>query len=211
MPSQEQNSTRTKILQEIAAIQAWNEAGAIVIPLHGRYLDDYSQVPDAEYDRWKIPLGSWKGDREKLYQQAIGRFKANDYWIGLVPAGLGLVCIDVDSGDHNVIADLLAQYKIPSTSVQTKRGWHVFARARGWPPGNFTWEFAGAKGDIRFDKGYVVVWDILAIQKHLINTSKEHQADSRIARTLKQGKQKAPAPKDLFDACLLYTSPSPRD
>ena len=62
-------------------------------------------------------MGSWKGDREKLYQQAIGRFKANNYWIGLVPAGLGLVCIDVDAGDHNVIADLLAQYKIPSLSL----------------------------------------------------------------------------------------------
>ena len=202
MLPQDQNNLTPEQLQELATMQEWHEAGAIIIPLNGKYIDDYSQVPAADYERWKIPLGSWKGNREELYQKAVARYKSHRHWIGLVPGSVGLVCFDIDAGDHHVIADLLAQYKIPCTIVQTKRGWHIFAKADGWPSGNFTWEFAGAKGDIRFDKGYVVVWDILAIKRQLINTKSVVGAGEQIANMLKGAKQKGmfdpPAPTTDF-------------
>ena len=190
MLPQDQNNLTPELFQELATMKEWHEAGAIIIPLQGRYLADYSVLPPEEYDKGKIPLGSWKGNREKLYQTAVARFKANKHLIGLIPGSLGFVCIDVDDGNPNDIVDLLAQFDIDCTTVQTTNGAHIFARDAGWPSGNFKWEYASASGDIRFDKGYIVVWNILATKQHLIKSDSILGVDDRIAKMLKGAKQK---------------------
>ena len=182
----------------LSAMQEWFEAGAVIVPLLGEYIDDYSHLSDEEYDRWKRPLGSWKDDREKLFQQALTRYKSKKHLIGLIPASLGIVCIDVDEGDHDDVIALLDQHEIACTIAKTPGGAHLFVKDGGWPSGNMKWEFGSASGDIRYDKGYIVVWEILAIKRQLIISDTSLGAGEQIANLLKPKKQKGKKQKGMF-------------
>lgn len=81
--------------------------------------------------------------------------------LGLIPASLGLFVIDVDEGDPVFVTTLLGTHEVPLRLVKTPNGHHIycFAPEGGAFKGNAKWSFAGCKGDIRYDAGYVVVYD----------------------------------------------------
>ncbi|MCY4537255.1 MAG: hypothetical protein OXE52_03395 [Chloroflexi bacterium] len=140
-----------EILKQLLELDAW------LLPLRGRY---GVALPDdeAEYDRWKVPTRSWL-DRAACCAAVRGRLGGN-HWAGLIPASLGLVVLDLDEGDGDRLAATLSARDYRFLRVQTRRGWHFFMRAADdWPEGNWKWTLAGCAGDVRFDAGYVILWD----------------------------------------------------
>lgn len=81
--------------------------------------------------------------------------------LGIIPASLGLFVIDVDEGNPAHIEVLFDEAEVPYRKVKTPNGWHIYCYApegQDWK-GNAKWDFAGCKGDIRYDAGYVCVYD----------------------------------------------------
>lgn len=84
--------------------------------------------------------------------------------LGIIPASLGLFVIDIDEGNPAHLEVLFDVDDIPYSLVKTPNGHHLYCYApEGAGKGNFTgnakWDFAGCKGDIRYDAGYVCVYD----------------------------------------------------
>lgn len=133
---------------------------ATLIPLAGYYTRPPTNA--AEYEKWKLPTSKWK-------DQGLARSKAlaalsQGHWLALIPASLNLAVVDVDEGDAAAIPKLLDDMEVAYTVSITRRGAHyAFLTNSSWPKGNWKFEVDTAKGDIRHDKGYVVVWDPRAL------------------------------------------------
>ena len=88
--------------------------------------------------------------------------------VGLVPASVGLICIDVDEGGVDELEWLCKRQGVGYVVVQTQRGWHLWARvAKGLQVGNKKWGFYGSSGDLRHSAGFAVLWDLDAIASFL--------------------------------------------
>ena len=77
--------------------------------------------------------------------------------VGVVPASLGCVVVDVDEGGDEVADAVIAQLGRPVAKVPTRRagGWHLFYKCREADEiGNSTWQ----GGDIRGAKGQAILW-----------------------------------------------------
>ena len=97
----------------------------------------------------------WKAHRPPLDEvlQAI----AEERWLGVVPASLGLAVVDIDEGDPEVV---IAELGAPLATVRTGGGGtHLFYRAPAGEVGNRMWALEGAGGDVRGTEGYVLIWD----------------------------------------------------
>ena len=167
------------------------ELSAHLVPLGGFY---GRPLPEdaAEYDRWKVPTRSWK-DRAACNADALARAGAG-HWFGLIPSSLGLVVLDVDDGDVDSLCKMLTAQLYGFERVRTRRGWHIYLRAGAdWPTGNWQWELAGCSGDIRYDVGYVVVWDPAALLG-IAELGDTGAADNALAAIMRK---RSPAP--LFD------------
>lgn len=155
---------------------------AHLVPLNGYYSRPLPQ-DEAIYDRWKIPTLSWK-ERERCNAAVVERVSLG-HWFGLIPSSLGFVVIDVDEGDIGLLQGALDSADYGYGLVKTLNGHHVFLRAGSdWPSGNWKWSAHGCAGDIRYDVGYVVVWDPEALLA-LTELSHEGAADKALANSLR--------------------------
>ena len=94
--------------------------------------------------------------------------------LGIIPASLGLFVIDVDEGNPARVEVLFDEAEDDYRKVKTPNGWHIYAyEPHGAGKGNFTgnakWDFAGCKGDIRYDAGYVCVYDDFAAAAEMVD------------------------------------------
>ena len=86
--------------------------------------------------------------------------------VGLIPASLGLCCIDIDEGSYDGIMKYCEGYGVPHRLVKTKGkgGYHVWVRTeRGFKRDNYKWSAKSASGDIRSGNGYAILWDAAVV------------------------------------------------
>ena len=76
--------------------------------------------------------------------------------LGIVPGRSGLAVLDVDQGDHAALVKAHPPLAIVGTP---SGGVHLIYRHPGEPLGNRKFSLYGCDGDVRADKGYVVMWD----------------------------------------------------
>ena len=94
--------------------------------------------------------------------QAVKRRKTGGK-IGVVPASLGLVGIDVDSGGVEALEELKTIFGCTAENSlalpsKTEGRWHLYVNAdESWPSGNAKWESMAGAGDIRYDRGFLVL------------------------------------------------------
>ena len=82
--------------------------------------------------------------------------------VGIIPASIGAVVVDVDKGPHStVIGALMAE---PFAIVPTRRegGKHLWFRSDE-SLGNKQWSIGDAAGDVRSAKGFAILWDPVAV------------------------------------------------
>lgn len=85
--------------------------------------------------------------------------------VGLVPASLGMVVVDVDEGDPAEVTQLLGE---PLARVATLSGGTHLFYASDEAVGNGRWELpGGARGDLRGARGYVALWNAAAVAEAL--------------------------------------------
>ena len=130
--------------------------GRIAFPLRSRGLyKEGFRVP--REDGWQT--------REYSTQELVDWF-ARGGWLGVVPASLGLWCVDVDEGGMDAVEVLRATLGEPLTFCETRRGFHVFYRlAEGEIVANRNWKCGCGRGELRGNNGYVVVWDASVLLK----------------------------------------------
>ena len=89
--------------------------------------------------------------------------------IGIIPASVGAVVVDVDEGDWRDLSDLLPQAL--SNGTRKRKGRHLWCRladAEQMPKDTgFEIPDLGVKGDIRCAEGYVVLWNKKAVTNAL--------------------------------------------
>ena len=90
----------------------------------------------------------------------------HDGLVGVVPASLGCVVVDVDEGGEAVCEEMVRLFGRPLAKVMTQRegGWHLWYRSRdAHEIGNRTWQY----GDIRGARGQAILWHPEIVAKGL--------------------------------------------
>ena len=101
----------------------------------------------------KIPVGRWKENRPGR-DEAMQHLKSGGN-VGIVPGSVGMAVLDLDSGDPD---ELLKQHP-PAFHYKTPSGgMHLWYVHPGGKIGNGKWELCGCSGEVRADRGYVVLW-----------------------------------------------------
>lgn len=136
--------------------------GGKFLALRGRYF--VHPLPEGEvYENWKMPAGKWRDiDSNPAALRALGKGS----WLGLVPATLGLVVLDLDQGDAGLFALTLDALDCDYVVVKSGKPGraHFYLRAgEDWPQGNWNWSHGDQGGQVRHDNGYVICWDIEAL------------------------------------------------
>ena len=107
----------------------------------------------------KSPAESRGWIDRQLSLDDLQRHVEADGLLGLIPASVGLVAVDVDEGDS---ARLLANFR-PACAYRTRRtdGIHAFYTHDGPPIPQRRWHAPvfRTSGDLRHARGYVVVWN----------------------------------------------------
>lgn len=76
--------------------------------------------------------------------------------IGIIPASVGCVVVDVDSNDGDLVSEVIDTIgKNPLTLVSSNRGWHIWYKKTSPGIPNMVWR----DGDIRCNNGYVKIWN----------------------------------------------------
>ena len=89
--------------------------------------------------------------------------------IGIVPASVGAVVLDVDYGDWKALAEHLGSAATSNRTLRPK-GRHIWIPAdpKGKKPTNSGFNFQDlAAGDVRHQNGYVVVWNLNCVRNVL--------------------------------------------
>ena len=87
--------------------------------------------------------------------------------IGLVPASVGLFCVDIDKGGQaglEAVQERLGAKPVAMIPSIRKGGLHAYFRLNGPGCGNFSWKIGEFSGDVRCLSGYVVLWRTVAIR-----------------------------------------------
>ena len=81
--------------------------------------------------------------------------------VGVIPASLGCVVIDVDDGGADGVERVISVLGKPIAVLPTRRadGFHVWYRAPCGTVRNRKWGLKGAVGDVRGSNGYAILWD----------------------------------------------------
>lgn len=114
--------------------------------------------------------------------------------LGIIPASLGLFVIDVDEGNPARVEVMFDEAEKPYRKVKTPNGHHIYCFAPDSHDfkGNAKWEFAGCKGDIRYDAGYVVVYDEFNAAAELVDSHRNPVSASILIPLLGIGKGPTP-------------------
>lgn len=166
--------------------------GGKFLALQGRYF--VSPLPDgAVYERWKTPAGKWRDIDSN--PGALARLGKGG-WVGLQPDTLGLVVLDLDEGDIGLFELALDALDVGYVVVPSGKAGraHFYLRAGAdWPKGNWNWSHGDQGGQVRFDNGYVICWDIEALPDAL-----ELSAGADLALAEHLGYKRAPAQASLL-------------
>ena len=106
----------------------------------------------------KRPIEKWKDKRPDAARVREWKKKDNGNLIGIVPATVGLLVVDIDKNVDRA-REIIVQSRAPLSEADTRKGKHLFYPKAKSRTGNAKWEY----GDIRQDNGYVVMWDAGAI------------------------------------------------
>ena len=107
----------------------------------------------------KRPIEKWKDKRPNAARVREWK-KDNGNLIGVVPASVGLLVVDIDKSVDSA-REIIVQSRAPLSEADTRKGKHLFYPKTKSRTGNGEWEY----GDIRQNNGYVVMWDPGAIVK----------------------------------------------
>ena len=155
----------------------------------------------------KTPLHkSWQ--RSAPSEAAVKRHLAADGLLGIIPGKSGLLVVDVDVPpdadriDEDALEALVAEHP-PLASIPTPSGGRhlIYHRPPGAEPiGNAKWELGPLQGDIRCDRGFVVIWspqgwqDILDADHAASRSARHRPAPPRPAAARRQGAAEDPRP-----------------
>lgn len=96
----------------------------------------------------------WKDNKPPMSE--VSNHYINGGSIGIIPASVGCVVVDVDSEDGDVVSETIdAIGKHPLTLIASNSGWHIWYKKTSKPISNMVW----ANGDVRSDNGYVKIWN----------------------------------------------------
>ena len=114
----------------------------------------------------KRPLArEWRKKRPGF--EAVKRHSAAGGLIGVVPASLDCVVVDVDEGGAAGVEALRGVLGEPIVAIRTRSGgYHVWHRAEGAAKsatGSGRWMLLACGGDIRGSNGFVVLWNPVAV------------------------------------------------
>ena len=107
----------------------------------------------------KRPLSAgWQKKRPGF--EAVKRHAEAGGLVGVIPASLGCVVVDVDEGGAAGVEALRGVLGEPIVTVGTRGGgFHLWYPAPAGEIGNRKWGLPNAAGDIRGSRGFVVCWD----------------------------------------------------
>lgn len=180
-------SSRNKYNEFAAAVQILFERGAHLVPLNGCYHINYATREPAAYENAKRPKYSWRKtpvDQQRADAQA--NYLRSNNWLGLIPATIGLVCLDLDEGNPNELNELLIHEGIDCCAIKTRRGWHYIMRAdQSWPKGNWNWKYKSCAGEIRYDNGYILLWNPNRLNEFL-NKQDQRPASNELAKAIRK-------------------------
>lgn len=174
------------------SLQALASGGAHLLPLYGKYSIDYDEQPQL-YEQAKRPKVSWKKTAlTNQIKQALDDYRNKNNFVGMIPATAGLVCLDLDEGKNDELNQLLDTIGIDYETIETRRGWHYIMRAdQSWPKGNWNWEWGSCKGEIRFDNGYILLWNPNKIAKFYNMRESMRPAGHSLAQEIRVNRQQA--------------------
>lgn len=80
--------------------------------------------------------------------------------VGLVPGSINCLVIDIDKFTEDGLEKIKKEFG-NSIIVKSPKGYHLWISIQESRPvvGNYKWEAYGCSGDIRCDKGYVIMWE----------------------------------------------------
>ena len=109
----------------------------------------------------KRPIANaWQKQKPPL-SAVLNWLKGEGNLVGVIPASIGAICIDVDEGDaDDLFAHLSMDHQIAAVKYATRRGHHIWMNYAGDALGNRKWRNDRAYGDIRHAKGFAIIWDI---------------------------------------------------
>ena len=116
-----------------------------------------------------VLCGADKRPKVKAWQKAPASLDAalqHKGLVGVVPASLGCVVVDVDEGGEAAANAVISKLGQPLAKVPTQRegGWHIWYKCRKAEEiGNRTWQY----GDIRGAKGQAILWHPEIVAKGL--------------------------------------------
>ena len=120
-----------------------------------------------------VLCGADKRPKAKAWQKTRPPLDAahrHDGPVGVIPASLGCVVVDVDVGGDQACKAVISQLGTPLAKVPTRRtcGWHLWFKCRDAKEiGNRAWR----DGDIRGAKGYAILWRPELVAKGLACTA----------------------------------------
>ena len=104
-------------------------------------------------------VSGWQKPENAPSAAAVMRHAEGGGLVGIIPASLGLICVDVDEGDHQ---HLTFQLEVGHTIIPTRRGHHIWGAAPDNLEVDITYkpyQFYDVKGEIRYRNCYCVIWD----------------------------------------------------
>lgn len=173
------------------SVQVLFDRGAHLTPLSGHYHVNYATREPAAYENAKRPKRSWrKYPVEKQRIEARDNYLRANNWLGLIPSSVGLVCLDLDEGDDSELRALLASEHIDYATIKTRRGWHFIMRAGpSWPKGNWNWQHKSCAGEVRYDNGYILLWNPNQLVDFLNSGILEYPAGKKLAAAIRKKRQ----------------------
>lgn len=138
---------------------------AVWIPLRGPAAAAVD--PDRHRTAKKPVMGFMDHVKRSRTGRAIAPDKASDRvrkgrMVGVVPSALGLAVLDVDRYTPEDLTALTDAHP-PVARARTRSGVHLIYEHPGDTVGNWKWDLHGCGGELRGDRGYVVVWDAGAL------------------------------------------------
>ena len=121
-----------------------------------------------------VLCGADKRPKAKAWQKTPARLEAtlgHKGPVGVVPASIGCVVVDVDEGGAPAADAAITQLGTPLAKVPTRRtgGWHLWFKSREADSiGNSAWR----DGDIRAAKGYAILWQPELVAEGFADTSR---------------------------------------
>ena len=103
---------------------------------------------------------NWQNKRPKV-RAVLSHLKREGNLIGIVPSTIKTLAVDVDQGGLAAVEAVKRRLKVkPLALVKTQRagGFHVYFEYEGEGLGNRNWELPEGGGEIRHNKGYVILW-----------------------------------------------------